>query len=257
LDKIIAIIHNRTIQMTQALLIEIGLEELPAIPLLKIVSNIEKSWRNILEEYKLSSDFEFVYTPRRLVLKHEAMALSQEDSTIELFGPPMVAAVKDGVPTKAAEGFARKCGVEFDLLGRGEKNGKEVLYFKKEEKGAQTVSLLQQMLEKWMNSMSFGKMMRWGARTDEFIRPIRWLQVRLGDTSVPVELFGVQSDIETYVHRMVTYDAVEVAKIDAYESILAEGAVMLQPKERESKILAEFDALEGEHNIIIERIPDI
>lgn len=239
--------------MTQALLIEIGVEELPAIPLLKIVSTIEKSWKNILEEYKLSCDFEFVYTPRRLVLKHEAMALSQEDSTIELFGPPMVAAVKDGVPTKAAEGFARKCGVEFDLLGRGEKNGKEVLYFKKEAKGAQTVSLLQEMLEKWISSMSFGKMMRWGSRADEYIRPIRWLQVRLGESSVPVELFGVHSDTKTYVHRMVSYDAVEVSTIDSYESILSEGAVMLMPKDRESKILAEFDALESEYNIIIER----
>jgi len=79
--------------MTQALLIEIGVEELPAIPLLKIVSNIEKSWKNILEEYKLSCDFEFIYTPRRLVLKHSAMASSQADSTVELMGPPVQAAI--------------------------------------------------------------------------------------------------------------------------------------------------------------------
>jgi len=239
--------------MTQALLIEIGVEELPAIPLLKIVSNIEKSWAKLLEEYKLSSDFEFIYTPRRLVLKHDSMPLSQEDSTIELMGPPVVAAIKDDEPTKAAEGFARKCGVSFDELGRADVKGREVLYFRKEEKGADTASLLQEMLEKWIASMSFGKMMRWGSRTDEYIRPIRWLQVRLGENSVPVELFGVKSDTKTYVHRMVTYDAVEVANIDAYEGILAEGAVMLHPKARESKILAEFDALEGEHNIIIER----
>ncbi|MEA3434465.1 MAG: glycine--tRNA ligase subunit beta [Campylobacterota bacterium] len=239
--------------MTQPLLIELGVEELPAIPLLKIVSNIEKSWKNILAEYNLSCDFEFVYTPRRLVLKHTAMPVKQADSTMEFFGPPMIAAVKDGEPTKAAEGFARKCGVSFDALGRGEKNGKEVLYFKKEEKGAQTTSLLQEMLEKWVASMSFGKMMRWGSRSDEYIRPIRWLQVRLGESSVPVELFGVKSDTKTYVHRMVTYDAVEVTDIDAYETVLTEGAVMLQPKERESMILAEFDALEAEHNIIIER----
>ncbi len=239
--------------MTQALLIEIGVEELPAIPLLKIVTNIEKSWKNILEAYSLSNDFEFIYTPRRLVLKHAAMPVSQEDTTVEFFGPPMVAAVKDGEPTKAAEGFARKCGVAFDDLGRGEKNGKEVLYFKKEEKGSETVSLLQEMLEKWIASMAFGKMMRWGSRTDEYIRPIRWLQVRLGDISVPVELFGVHSDTKTYVHRMVTYDAVEVPTIDAYEGILDECAVMLHPKEREAKILTEFDALESEHNIIIER----
>jgi len=239
--------------MTQALLIEIGVEELPAIPLLKIVSNIEKSWKNILETYQLSNEFEFIYTPRRLVLKHSAMPSKQADSTVELFGPPLVAAVKDGEPTKAAEGFARKCGVTFDELGRGEKNGKEVLYFKKEEKGSDTTSLLQEMLEKWIASMSFGKMMRWGSRSDEYIRPIRWLQVRMGDASVPVELFGVKSDTKTYVHRMVTYDAVEVATIDAYESVLSEGAVMLQPKEREAVILAEFDALEAGYNIVIER----
>ena len=239
--------------MTQALLIEIGVEELPAIPLLKIVSNIEKSWKNILEEYNLSSDFEFIYTPRRLVLKHNQMVDKQADTTVELFGPPMIAAVKDGETTKAAEGFARKCGVSFDALGRAQKNGKEVLYFKKEEKGADTDSLLQEMLEKWIDSMSFGKMMRWSARSDEFIRPIRWLQVRFGESSVPVELFGVQSDTKTYVHRMMNYDAVEVTGIDAYEGILAEGAVMLRPHDRESKILTEFDALESEHNIIIER----
>ena len=239
--------------MTQALLIEIGVEELPAIPLLKIVSNIERSWKNILEEYNLSCDFEFVYTPRRLVLKHTAIPSKEVDSTIELFGPPVVAAIKDGEPTKAAEGFARKCAVSFDELGRAEKNGKEVLYFKKEEKGEETTSLLQEMLEKWIASMSFGKMMRWGSRADEYIRPIRWLQVRLGESSVPVELFGVHSDTKTYVHRMVSYDAVEVSNIDSYESVLSEGAVMLQPKERERKILAEFDVLESEHNIIIER----
>lgn len=239
--------------MTQPLLIEIGVEELPAIPLLKIVSDIEKSWKNILEAYKLSCDFEFVYTPRRLVLKHADMAVKQADSTVEFFGPPVAAALKEGVPTKAAEGFAGKCGVSFDALGRAEKNGKEVLYFKKEEKGSETVSLLQEMLEKWIDTMSFGKMMRWGSRTDEYIRPIRWLQVRMGDATVPVELFGVQSDTKTYVHRMVTYDAVEVPSIDAYEGILEECAVMLHPKEREAKILAEFDALESAHNIIIER----
>jgi glycyl-tRNA synthetase beta chain len=239
--------------MTQALLIEIGVEELPAIPLLKIVKNIEKSWANLLKEYKLENDFDFIYTPRRLVLQHSAMPLSQADATVEFFGPPVVAAIKEGEPTKAAEGFARKCGVPFSELGRAEKNGKEVLYFKKEEKGSQTASLLQEMLEKWIASMAFGKMMRWGSRSDEFIRPVRWLQVRLGKENVAVELYGVSSDTKTYVHRMVSYDAVEVPDIDAYASILSEGAVMLQPQAREAKILSEFDALELEHGILIER----
>ncbi len=239
--------------MTQPLLIEIGVEELPAIPLLKIVKNIEASWQKLLESYKLRSDFTFVYTPRRLVLRHDAMPTKQEDSTIELMGPPETAAFKDGEPTPAALGFARKCGVDLSELGRAQKGKTEVLYFKKEEKGAQTATLLQEMIEKWIASMAFGKMMRWGDRSDEFIRPVRWLQVRLGETSVPVELFGVESDTKTYVHRMVTYDAVDVPAIENYEKVLQEGAVMIEPKAREALILEQFDALEDTHGIVIER----
>ena len=239
--------------MTQPLLIEIGVEELPAIPLLKIVKNIENAWKKILEEYRLDSDFTFLYTPRRLVLMHNAMPLKQEDSTIELMGPPVAAAFKDGEPTPAALGFARKCGVDVSELGRAQKGKTEVLYFKKEEKGEETAALLEEMIGKWIASMAFGKMMRWGDRSDEFIRPVRWLQVRLGDTSVPVELFGVTSDTKTYVHRMVSYDAVEVPSIETYPEVLKEGAVTLEPSAREARILAEFDTLEEEHGIVIER----
>ncbi len=239
--------------MTQALLIEIGVEELPAVPLLKIIKQIEASWQKILSAYKLSTEFEFLYTPRRLVIRAEAMPLKQADSTIELMGPPVQAAIRDGEVTQAGLGFARKCGVEFDALGRVDNNGREVLYYEKEEKGAATADLLQVMLEQWIGSMAFGKMMRWGSRSDEFIRPIRWLQVRLGEDSVDVTLFGVKSGTTTQVHRMVNYEAVEVSDIHSYETLLAEGAVMLKPSDREAKILVEFDALEAAHGISIER----
>ncbi len=239
--------------MTKPLLIEIGVEELPAIPLLKIVKNIEKSWKELLIEYHLESAFEFIYTPRRLVLRHEAIPLTQSDQTIELVGPPVMVAVRDGEVTKAGEGFARKCGVSFEELGRIENKGKECLYFKQEQKGLETVTLLQEMLEKWLGSMAFGKMMRWGNRKDEFIRPVRWVQVRLDNNVVDVELFGVQSDSKTYVHRMVNFNPIEVANVGEYDTILAEGEVMLYPNDRKSKILAQFEVLEQESSISIER----
>jgi glycyl-tRNA synthetase beta chain len=68
--------------MTKSLLIEIGVEELPAIPLLKIVNNIEKSWKELLVEYRLESEFEFIYTPRRLVVRHDAIPTKQANQTI-------------------------------------------------------------------------------------------------------------------------------------------------------------------------------
>jgi len=238
--------------MQQPLLIEIGVEELPAIPLLKIVKNIEKSWANILKDYKLDCDFEFLYTPRRLVLIHSAMPLRQEDSVLELVGPPLNVALKDGEPTPAGLGFAKKCGVEFDELGSIQKGNREVLFFKKEEKGSDTKELLEEMITKWIASMSFGKMMRWGDRSDEFIRPVRWLQVRLANDSVDVELFGVKSDTKTYLHRMVNYDSVDVEDVSMFEDILRDGAVTLRPLDRRESILKEFEALEDEHNFMID-----
>jgi glycyl-tRNA synthetase beta chain len=239
--------------MTHPLLIEIGVEELPAIPLLKSLKQIEASWAKLLATYQLDASFDFLYTPRRLVLRHEAIPDSQEDRVVELMGPPVAAAIRDGEVTKAGEGFARKCGVPFEALERIDHNGREVLYFKKEEKGERTEALLGEMIEAWVRSMAFGKAMRWGARKDEFIRPIRWLQVRLGDAVVPVELFGVQSGKETYVHRMVSFDPVPVERIETYETTLRDGAVILDPSEREAMILADFDRLEASEGIVIER----
>ena len=239
--------------MTKSLLIEIGVEELPAIPLLKILKNIEKSWADILKEYRLDSKFKFLYTPRRLVLLHRDIPLKQQDSITELFGPPISVAIRDGEITKAGEGFARKCGVSFDKLDRATKNGREVLYFKREEIGKDTKELLEEMIKKWIASMSFGKMMRWGDRRDEFIRPIRWLQVRLDNESIDITIFGVKSDTKTFVHRVVSFEPINLKVINEYENILRDGKVILYPKEREEIIVSQFDSLEEKHNIKIER----
>ena len=243
--------------MTQPLLIEIGVEELPAVPLLNILKNIETSWAEILENRMLESEFTFLYTPRRLVLMHEAMPIRQPDRTTRLMGPPVQAAIRDGKPTKAGEGFARKCGVAFEELERVEKNGREVLFFRKEEKGTSTSELLGKMIREWIGSMAFGKRMRWGTRSEEFIRPVRWLQVRLGETSVPVELLGVASGTQTYVHRMASFDPVEVPTIVSYESVLAGGAVVLRPEARRMMIERDFDAIESESGVFIERDTDL
>ena len=239
--------------MTQPLLIEIGVEELPAVPLLKIKDKIEALWKEILAEYELTSDFRFYYTPRRLSIVHDAIATRQEDRAIELMGPPVHAAFKDGEPTPAALGFARKCGVEVSELGRAQKGKQEVLYFQKIQEGKPTRDVLPEMVEKWVKSMPFGKMMRWGALHEEFIRPVRWLQVRLGEESVPASLFGVASAPFTRVHRMAQSEPVEVETIEAYAEVLRRGGVTLDPKERRARIVEAFDAIERDLHIEIER----
>ncbi len=238
--------------MIQPLLIEIGVEELPAVPLLKELKNIEKKWAAVLEENALLGEFDFYYTPRRLVLWHPEFKVRQDDSEEEFFGAPIAIAYKDGVPTKAAEGFARKCGVDLSEITKAEKGGKEVLYYKKNVSGKESEILLPAMIEKWIKSLSFGKSMRWGSNSESFIRPIRWVHITLAEQLVEMELFGVASSMSTQLHRMVSYDAIKVVNNKAYFESLKEGAVTLFQDERETLIRDTFAAIEAENGVKIE-----
>jgi glycyl-tRNA synthetase beta chain len=243
--------------MLKPLLIEIGVEELPAVPLLKELAGIEKKWADVLEKNGLLCEFEFYYTPRRLVLWHREFKTSQEDRTEEFYGAPVEMAIKEGVPTPAALGFAKKCGVEFDKISHAQKGGKEVLYYSKNVAGKESHELLNEMINQWIKSLSFGKSMRWGSNTESFIRPIRWVNVMLGEQQVQTELFGVQSHPSTYVHRISHFGSVPVETLHDYFDILKNGSVTLFPQERRENILKAFVALEKEHGIFIDIDEDL
>ncbi|PHM16972.1 MAG: glycine--tRNA ligase subunit beta [Sulfuricurvum sp. PD_MW2] len=238
--------------MLKPLLIEIGVEELPAVPLLKELSEIEKKWVTVLEKNALVGEFEFYYTPRRLVLWHREFKTRQDDRVEEFYGAPVEIAIKDGVPTPAALGFAKKCGVEFDQLSHAEKGGKEVLYYSRTVEGRSSSEILGEMIDQWIKSLSFGKSMRWGSNQESFIRPIRWVNVTLGEELVDMELFGVRSSSETYVHRISHFEAKKVDSIQHYFELLKTGSVDLYPQSRRESILNAFATLEKEHGITIE-----
>jgi glycyl-tRNA synthetase beta chain len=238
--------------MVKPLLIEIGVEELPAVPLLKELANIEKKYAKILEEYSLLCEFEFYYTPRRLVLWHREFKVAQEDSVEEFFGAPLAVAYKDGMPTKAAEGFARKCGVSLEELSTATKGNKEVLYYKKDVPGKPSVELLPEIVHKWLKSLDFGKSMRWGSLDESFIRPIRWIHVELGDALVPMHLYGVESAKTTRLHRIASFDPVAVTDTKEYFQKLKNGGVTLYQDERREKIFEDFKAIEVQNSVNIE-----
>jgi glycyl-tRNA synthetase beta chain len=243
--------------MVEPLLIEIGVEELPAVPLLKELPEIEKKWASILEKNGLLCEFDFYYTPRRLVLWHREFKTSQEDSVEEFFGAPVEMAIKEGRPTPAALGFAKKCGVPFEDLSRGIKGGKEVLYYAKNLQGQESTHLLHGMIEQWIKSLNFGKSMRWGSNTESFIRPIRWLNVMLGEKCVEATLFGVTSHPSTYVHRISHFHAKPIESIHHYFEVLKAGFVTLFPQERRENILHAFKQLESDHGISIQIDEDL
>ena len=238
--------------MLKPLLIEIGVEELPAIPLLKELKNIEKKYTDILKKYSLLSEFEFYYTPRRLVIWHKEFASSQADNVEEMFGAPVAVAFKDGVATPAANGFAKKCGVPLDDIGRTQKGSKEVLYYKKELKGKESKNLLNDIVNEWIKSLSFGKAMRWASNNESFIRPIRWINIMLDDELVDVEVVGVKSKKATFVHRISNFNELELSGVKEYFEVLKEGGVTLFQDERRKKILEDFSTLESKNSINIE-----
>lgn len=243
--------------MIKPLLIEIGVEELPAVALLKELKNIEKKYADILEKNSLLCEFEFYYTPRRLVLWHREFKTYQDDSSEEFFGAPLEMAYKDSKPTAAAEGFAKKCGVDISEIGSILKGSKEVLYYKKELKGKASADLIGTIIEAWIRSLDFGKSMRWGSLSDSFIRPIRWVNVLLGDELVDVELFSVRSKKETFVHRISNFNSVKISGAKDYFDSLKNGGVTLFADLRRENILKSFDLLERENSIVIERNEDL
>lgn len=238
--------------MNKPLLIEIGVEELPAIPFLNELPNIEKKWSDILEKNRLLCDFDFFYTPRRLVLWHREFQIKQEDSTVEQFGAPIKIAYKDGIPTGAAVSFAAKCGVDVSVLDKIDLGKGEVLYFKQEVVGTESKNLLNDMVNEFVHSLNFGKSMRWASRTDSFIRPIRSLSIILGEEIVDAELFGVKSSNFSFAHRMVSYEPFSYSFAGDYFCKLDKNGVILYPDERRERILAQMKEIEQRHNIKIE-----
>lgn len=238
--------------MNKPLLIEIGVEELPAIPFLKELPNIEKKWSDILEKNRLLCDFEFYYTPRRLVLWHKKFQSAQEDSIVEQFGAPVKIAFKDGEPTGAALGFAKKCGVSVEELDRIDQGRGEVLYFKEEVKGSNAKDLLNDMVNEFISSLNFGKSMRWGDRSDSFIRPIRSLSIILDKEVVEGELFGVKSSNFSFAHRMVSYEPFSYSFAGDYFAKLDNNGVILYPDERRERILSQMKEVENKHGVKID-----
>jgi glycyl-tRNA synthetase beta chain len=238
--------------MSKPLLIEIGVEELPAIPFLKEYPNIEKKYLQALQNHSLSCEFEFYYTPRRLVLWHSEFPLRQADKEEEFFGAPENIAFKDGVATPAALGFARKCGVSVDEIQRATKGGKRVLYYKKISSGGDSKEMIGAIVDEFLKSLSFGKSMRWGYGEESFIRPIRSIACLLGEDVIEFELFGVKSSNLVYPHRHVSYEPFSFDFAGDYFDKVKENGISLFHEDREKKILEDFAQIEKENGVKIE-----
>lgn len=238
--------------MSYNFIIEIGVEELPAIPLLKELKNIKEKYKKVLENNKILSEFDFYYTPRRLVLAHTNMKNKQEDYDQEFFGAPKSIAFKDGKLSNAGISFAKKHNIDEDKLEFINKNGKDILYYKQEIIGKNLEDLISNILNDFLKSLHFGKMMRWGKIKDSFIRPIRWILVKYEDKTIKANCFNISSSNKSYGHRNISYEPFDVSDIKSYFELLSEHKVILNQDDRKNIIIKDIKKLEKENNIKVE-----
>ena len=237
------------------LLIEIGVEELPAIPFLKERANIASKWRAVLEANRINSDFRFEFSPRRFVLFHEDFPQRGDDAQIVSTGAPKSVALKDGAWSPAALSFAKKCGISESELEFRQIGGKEVLYHAAVQKGRDSCDILGEMIEEFLRSLNFGRAMRWGSGEFEFIRPIRSIACVLGGQNVDFEIYGVRSAAAFFPHRKFGYEAIKFKDAADYFALLERNGVILSEQKRKDKILSEFAKLEKKHGFKIEVDP--
>jgi len=228
---------------TSDLLLEIGVEELPA-------SFVEGALRALPElAQKRLGDLRLTYTsmhaygtPRRLALLVRGLATRQPDLDEEVTGPPVKAAFKDGVPTKAAEAFAAKLGCAVADLRRVETPKGEYLAGTRREAGQPAVALLPAALVQITLAIPFRKSMRWGAGETAFGRPIQWLVALLGEAVIDLEIAGIKSHRASRGHRFLAGHAVQIPSATAYLDVLRAAHVLADPAERARIMRERLDA---------------
>lgn len=243
------------------LLIEILVEEIPAdfaYPAsLSFKKIIENTLKNNGLNFKSITSFT---TPRRLSILVEEAEEKSKDDIIESKGPLLESAIKDGVLTKAGEGFLKSNNIEiknikdidekesFDKPYLKELNGKKYIYVKKEKKGIETKKLFEENLENIIANIDFKKKMRWGDKDFAFVRPIRNIVALFGNEIIKTKIAGIETNNKITGHRLLSPEFVEINNPKDYEEILLKKHVIVSREKRLENIINQLEKIEKENN---------
>ena len=234
--------------MAKDLLLEIGLEEMPAHVVTPSRIQLEEKVIKFLDEHHL--DYETVQsfaTPRRLAVKVTAIPEKQADVEEEVKGPAKkIALDAEGNWSKAAQGFVRGQGVTTEDIVFKELNGVEYVYVTKFTKGQSAKEVLTK-LNDVITSLTFPVTMHWANYDFEYIRPIHWIVALLDDEVIPFKVLDVTTGQTSRGHRFLG-DDVTFQHANEYEVKLKEQFVVVQPNERKQMIVDQANALAAEKN---------
>ena len=230
---------------TQNFLVEIGTEELPPKALKTLATSFADNVEAELNQAGLTFDkIEWFAAPRRLAVKVLNLATQQPSKEIEKRGPAVSAAFDaEGKPTKAAEGWARGCGITVEQAERIATDKGEWLVHRAKIEGQPTKNLLNDIVANALAKLPIPKPMRWADKTVQFIRPVHTVTMLLGDELIEGEILGVASARTIRGHRFLGEKEFEIQHADQYPKLLREkGSVVADFNERKAEILAKSQA---------------
>ena len=230
---------------TQNFLVEIGTEELPPKALKTLATSFADNVEAELNQAGLTFDkIEWFAAPRRLAVKVLNLSTQQPSKEIEKRGPAVSAAFDaEGKPTKAAEGWARGCGITVDQAERIATDKGEWLVHRAKIEGQPTKNLLNSIVANALAKLPIPKPMRWADKTVQFIRPVHTVTMLLGDELIEGEILGVASARTIRGHRFLGEKEFEIQHADQYPQLLREkGSVVADFNERKAEILAKSQA---------------
>jgi len=230
---------------TQNFLVEIGTEELPPKALKTLATSFADNVEAELNQAGLTFEkIEWFAAPRRLAVKVLNLATQQPSKEIEKRGPAVSAAFDaEGKPTKAAEGWARGCGITVEQAERIATDKGEWLVHRAKIEGQPTKNLLNAIVANALAKLPIPKPMRWADKTVQFIRPVHTVTMLLGDELIEGEILGVASARTIRGHRFLGEKEFEIQHADQYPQLLREkGSVVADFNERKAEILAKSQA---------------
>lgn len=223
----------------QTFLVEIGTEELPPKALRSLAESFANHLTVELDGANLShGDISWFATPRRLAVKVAKLSTSQAERKIEKRGPSITQAYDTkGKPTKAAEGWARSCGITVDQAEHLITDKGEWLLYRTKVSAQPTVELLSDIVKTALSKLPAPKLMRWGNKEIQFVRPVHTVTLLLGNTLIPGTVLGVNSDRVIRGHRFMGESEITLDNADQYPQILLKSGRVIANYATRKKII--------------------
>ena len=240
---------------TDTVLFELGTEELPAGEYVGMAEALCAGICDGLQSHSLShGEAKVLATPRRLTVIVSDVAMNAADTEQEILGPPIAAAkTKEGEWSPAAIGFAKKQDVAVEALETISTDKGDRLGLVKRVTGAVCAEVLPDIVSHAVAQIPVPKRMRWGRERHEFLRPVQWLMLLLGNESLDISLFGLKSGRVTRGHRFHGKNEITIPSPERYQAMLRDEYVITDHQERKAMIRQQVEALvSGDETAVID-----